>query len=88
MRGVSGSCGLALPNIEENFVSHNPLQPLVQGVGDLRAVLVNQAAAAMTSASPAAVSFFSVLYQLSALGGKSQPKTSSPQNVGSLFCNV
>ena len=64
MRGVSGSCGLALPSNRQCIVSHNSFQPLLQVDGDLQAVLVDQAAAAMTSASPAVVSLFfsAVLY--------------------------
>ena len=58
MGGVSGSCGLVLPSKRQCIVSHNSLQPLLQVDGDLQAVQVDQAAAAMTSASPAAVSFF------------------------------
>ena len=40
---------------QQCIVSHNSLQPLLQVDGDLQAVQVDQAAAAMTSASPAAV---------------------------------
>ena len=61
MRGVSGSCGLALPNNQDGFVSHNSLQPLLQVDRDLQAVLVNQAAAASTSVIHAAVIFVFVL---------------------------
>ena len=61
-RGVSGSCGLALPNNQEGIVSHNSVQPLLQVVCDLSSslFLVNQAAAASTSVIHAAVTF--VLY--------------------------
>ena len=54
---MSGSCGLALPNNEECIVSHNFFHPVLNVVGDLQAVLVNQAAAASTSVIHAAVTF-------------------------------
>ena len=59
--------------------SHS-FQPLLQVDGDLQAVLVDQAAAAMTSASPAVVSFFLLLFVLVKCFGwqECQPKTSSP----------
>ena len=57
MRGVSGSCGLALPINRQCIVSHNSLQPLRHVGSDLQAVLMNSTAAAKTSATPAAVLF-------------------------------
>ena len=77
---MSGSCGLALPNNQEGIVSHNSVQPPLQVARDLQAVLVNQAAAASTSAIHAAVIFVFVL--VGCFGWRSLPAQSlSPLGV-------
>ena len=48
---------MTLPNNEDCIVSHNFFHPVLNVVGDLQAVLVNQAAAASTSVIHAAVTF-------------------------------
>ena len=70
------------PVQQEVFVSHNSLQLLLQVVCDLQAVLVNQAAAASTSAIPAAVIFAFVL--VGCFGWRSLPA----QSLSPLECGI
>ena len=74
------------PVQQEVFVSHNSLQLLLQVVCDLQAVLVNQAAAASTSAIPAAVIFVFVL--VGCFGWRSLPAQSLSPLECWIFCNV